>query len=90
MGRLNRSLLVAAFVAMGLLGATVPAARAADFATFGSPTSSGSLGKDVTFRQPVTVDGPIGRAELLITFADAPGPTVIEIVPPSGVKRWHR
>ena len=36
------------------------------------------------FRQPVTVDRPIGRAELLVTFADAIGPTVIEAVPPAG------
>ncbi len=87
MGRLSRvaPALVAGLLLAMLLVATNPVAAAAkDFATFGTPTASGSFGEDIEFRQPVTLDGPIGRAELLVTFADAIGPTVIEAPAPSG------
>ena len=51
--------------------------------TFGTPTATATFGEEIVFRQPVTVDEPIASAELLITFADAPGPTVIEVPPPT-------
>jgi Peptidase MA superfamily len=65
-----------ALVVLILPGATVSAATPA---TFGTPTASGSLGDDIQFAQPVTLTSPIESAELLLTFADAPGPEVIPI-----------
>ncbi len=82
MGRLIRASLLLAVV---LLGALVPGVSAASpFATFGTPTATGPFGSDMVFRQPLTVTSPIGRAELLLTFADAIGPTVIDVPPPGG------
>ena len=69
---------------LALLVGTTPTAIAASFATFGTPSASGDFGEDIVFRQPVTLDGPIEKAELLITFADAIGPTVIEVPAPAG------
>ena len=74
MGRLIAAVVVAA----GLLLASVPTALAAS-PSFGRPTATAKFGESIEFRQPVTVDGPIAKAELLITFADAPGPTVLEV-----------
>jgi hypothetical protein len=69
--------------ALAGLGIGVPAARAAD-PTFGTPTIVSTFGTDIDFRQPVTLDGPVARVELLVTEADAIGPEVIEVAPPSG------
>ncbi len=84
MGRLSRRLAVAIVAVVAVAAAVAPAAAAASFATFGKPTATGSFGQDIVFEQPVTVDRPIGTAELLVTFADAIGPTVIEATPPTG------
>ena len=73
--------LVAAVASWGI----APVAAAADVATFGTPTVEGSFGEDITFRQPVTLDAAVDRAELLVTFADALGPMVFEVpAPPTG------
>lgn len=78
MGRLIAAVLVAA----GLLLASVPTAVAAS-PSFGRPTATAGFGESIEFRQPITVDAPIAKAELLITFADSAGPTVLEVNPPS-------
>ena len=75
------AVLVTAFLA-GVFA--TPVAAAAGFADFGKPSATGTFGHDIVFRQPVTVDRPIGRVELLVTFADALGPTVIPVPAPSG------
>ena len=77
MGRLIAAVLVAAALCLG----SVPTAMAASPA-FGRPTATAEFAKRIVFRQPVTVDEPIAKAELLITFADAIGPTVLEVAPP--------
>ena len=70
--------------AIGLLLGLVPTAGAADPVTFGAPTAASTFGKGIVFSQPVTVTGSIGRVELLLTVADAIGPTVQEVpAPPS-------
>ena len=76
-------LIAAVLVAGGLLLASVPSAQAAD-PTFGRGTATSKFGQSIDFRQPVTLDEAIASAELLLTFADAPGPTVIEVLPPRG------
>ena len=77
---------VAAIMAAGWLVAAVaaPASSASGFADFGTPSAIGSFGDDIVFQQPVTVDRPIARAELLVTVAGALGPTVFPIPAPSG------
>ena len=70
--------------AIGLLLGLVPTAAAVAPVTFGTPTSKSTFGNGIVFSQPVTVTGSIGRVELLLTVADAIGPTVQEIpTPPS-------
>ena len=76
MGRLIRRIVPIA-AAVGLLLSLVPVAVAASPASFGTPTASSTYGKGIVFSQPVTVTKPIGRAELLLTIADAISPTVI-------------
>lgn len=60
------------------------AVRAADPVTFGTPTATGAFGDDIVFTQPVTVSRSLARVELLLTFADAIGPEVIEVDVPTG------
>jgi hypothetical protein len=82
MGRLMRraaiSLLAGALLAVAL---AIPAAAAdvPDLADFGTPSATGTFGQDIEFRQPVTVARPLDRVELLVTYADALGPTVIPV-----------
>ena len=84
MGAVMRRVM-AAIVAAGLsVGVLAAPATAAEFADFGTPSATGSFGQDIVFRQPVTVDGPIDHVELLVTFANGPGPTVIPVGRPSG------
>jgi hypothetical protein len=74
-----------AVLAVGALGlGLAPVASAADLATFGTPTARSSFGDGIDFSQPVTVSGTVGRVELLLTTADAIGPTVIEVPNPPG------
>lgn len=70
--------------ALGLLVGLVPMADAAAPATFGTPTATSIFGSGVAFTQPVTLSKQIGRVELLLTFADAIGPTVIVVPIPPG------
>ena len=72
-----------AVLAVGALAlGLAPVASAVDLATFGTPSAESSFGNGIDFRQPVTVGAPIGRVELLLTTADAIGPTVIEVPNP--------
>jgi len=85
MGGLMRRLLPVA-AAIGLLSSLAPVAAAAAPVTFGTPGASSTFGSQVVFTQPVTVARPIGRVEVLLTFADAIGPTIVEVPnsPPAG------
>ena len=78
MGTVMRRVLPIIAVA-GLLLGFAPAVAAASPATFGMPTATSVFGFGVVFNQPVTVGRPIGRAELLLTIADAIGPMVVEL-----------
>ena len=66
-----------------LVAGIVPSAALAAEPVFGTPTITSAFGKGIDLTQPVTLDGPMARVEALVTFADAPGPQVIEVDPPS-------
>lgn len=66
-------------LAAGLSLGVVPAVAAASPATFGTPTADSTFGKGIVFSQPITIDRPISRVEILLTVADAVGPTVFEL-----------
>jgi hypothetical protein len=76
---LGWSTLAGTLLAMAL---AAPVAAAA-FVDFGTPTASGSFGQDVVFSQPATADRAVERVELLVTYADAPGPEVIAVSGPA-------
>ena len=75
---------VLAVLAIGWLAA-VPVRAAAP--TFGTPTIEGSLGNGLEFTQPITLDAVPDRVELLLTYADATGPLVVEVPPPAASGR---
>jgi peptidase MA superfamily protein len=77
-----RRRLVAVLAVGALVLGLAPIVSAADLATFGTPSAESSFGNGIDFRQPVTVSKPVGRVELLLTTADAIGPTVIEVPNP--------
>jgi peptidase MA superfamily protein len=79
LGRRRTNPVLAAVMALGLLLGLVPHAVAASSWTFGTPTADSTFGKGIVFNQPITIDKPIGRVEILLTFADAVGPTVFEV-----------
>ena len=83
--RVRRSLRQVAALAMagGLLLTLVPTVAAATLADFGTPSVKSVYGTGVTFSQPVTISQPVKRAELLLTFADAIGPTIVELPDPA-------
>jgi hypothetical protein len=68
-------------VVLAVLGA-VPTVRAAE-PVFGQPTIDASFSGGITIEQPVTLDAAPFRVELLLRYADAPGPLVIEVPPPA-------
>jgi hypothetical protein len=84
MGGLMRRAVAVVMAAGLLLSVFAAPVAAAGFADFGTPSATGSFGEDIVFRQPVTVDRAIDRVELLVTFADALGPTVFPVPSPSG------
>ena len=67
-----------------LAGPAAPAVRAAD-PVFGTPTIDAAFGEGVDLTQPVTLDETPARVEVLLTFADAPGPLVVELPPPTTI-----
>jgi hypothetical protein len=66
-------------MAAGLLLTVVPVVAAASPATFGTPTADSTFGTGIVFSQPISIDRPIARVEILLTFADAVGPTVFAV-----------
>jgi hypothetical protein len=76
-GHTNR--VVSAAMAVVLLLGLVPVVAAASPVTFGTPTADSKFGSGIVFSQPITIDRPIGRVEILLTVADAVGPTVFEV-----------
>jgi len=80
----RRARLVAVLFAAALLLSVVPAVVAAGWVTFEKPTASATFGKGLEFRQVIDASLPIRRVELLLTFADARGPQVVELPAPTG------
>ena len=62
---------------------SAPAASATDLAAFGTPTAESSFVDGLDFRQPVTIQREVRRVELLLTVANSPGATVIEVDAPT-------
>ncbi len=78
--------LLSLIVAAGLLVGVVPAVSpvsAATLGSFGTPSATSTFETGVTFSQPVTVNAALDRVELLVTTADAIGPSVVEVPAPS-------
>ena len=82
MGGLIRRLGVLGVLA-SLAMSLAPVASAATWATFWTPTVKSTYGTGVQFSQPVTIDKPVARVELLLTVAGAIGPTVIQLPAPT-------
>jgi hypothetical protein len=86
MAALAAVLLVAlSMVPGGSVAPVSPVAAATGWAEFGTPTAEASFDQGVSFSQPVTIDRELRRVELLVSFAGAPGPTLIPVAGPSGV-----
>ncbi len=78
---LAAALATAASLAVGTwLASPVAAAEP----TFGTPTIEGSFGEGIELTQPVTLDAAPARIELLLRYADADAPLVVELPGPSG------
>ena len=75
---------IALAMATTLVLGLVPMVSAATLATFGTPTAASSFKTGVLFSQPLTIDKAVDRVELLLTVADAIGPTIISVTPPDG------
>ena len=71
---------VAAALVLLVVGA--PASLAAQ-PVFGTPTIDATFGEGISFTQPVTLDGAPARVELLLRTADADGPLVVDLPPPT-------
>jgi hypothetical protein len=84
MGRLIRRLAVLGVLSTIVLG-LAPVASAATLATFEPPTAVAAYGSGIQFSQPVTILKPVVRVELLLTVADAIGPTIVQVAPPAGI-----
>ena len=84
MGRVRSGRGLGLALTLGLLssGLTTAPVAAVDEVTFGSGSAVGTFGQSVEFTQAVTLSAPPRTVELLITFADALGPTVYAIEPP--------
>jgi len=75
---------VAAWAALVvIIGSTigVTSVAAAEPVTFGAPIASSSFGKNIEFKQPVTIGGTPTRVELLITTPGSIGPEVVPLPP---------
>ena len=80
--------LATALAASGLLAAVAGPAATPAFAAdpvFGEPTVSATFGEGITLTQPVRLDETPSRVEVLVTYADAPGPLVVEVPPPGAI-----
>ena len=81
MGSVARRVLAVA-AALALVASIVPGVAAAS-PTFGTPSVASKFGDGIDFSQPFVAGGPLARTELLLTFADAIGPTVKEVPLPA-------
>jgi hypothetical protein len=81
----HRARLLTSLVLLSLITVLVgaPSANAADLAEFGDPTAASSFVDGLDFRQPVTIHQDVRRVELLLTLANSPGATVIEVDGPT-------
>ncbi|MGP1673654.1 MAG: peptidase MA family metallohydrolase [Candidatus Limnocylindrales bacterium] len=79
----GRALVIATTLAMLAASSLVAAPVRAAEPAFGKPTIEGSLGDGLEVTQPATLDTVPDRVEVLLTYADAPGPLVAEVVAPS-------
>lgn len=83
--RLRPTVAALVLAVVGLLGAlAAPAAVLAADPSFGTPVVEARFGVGIEFEQPVTLDEPVARVELLVTSADDIGPLVIEVPAPGG------
>jgi hypothetical protein len=80
---------ILAGVAMALVALTgmavTPAAAAV--ATFGQPSARATFGTEIVFEQPVDLQAPPSRVEVLIEVPGSIGPHVTEVPAPSGAGR---
>lgn len=60
------------------------AAAAGGWADFGQPVATSSFETGISFSQPVAIEQAVRRVELLVTFGEAIGPTVIQLPAPAG------
>ena len=78
----RRGLVLLATAWLVLTLAPVAVAATTTWADFAAPSATSSFKTGVEFSQPVTVSKPAGRVELLLTSADAIGPTVFVVPNP--------
>ena len=74
--------LVSVAAAVVLMVSLVPVVAAAD-PVFGTPTATSKFGSGIDFSQPITISEPVDRVEILLTYANAIGPTVVEMTVPA-------
>jgi len=74
-------------VALVVLSVLAPAPVRAAVATFGQPSARATFGTEIVFEQPVELQAPPSRVEVLISFPGAAGPLVTEVRSPSGAGR---
>ena len=70
-----------ALAALGLIALTPSVQAAAP--TFGTPTIEATFGQGIVITQPVALDEVPARVEVLLTYADATGPLVVDVPPPT-------
>lgn len=80
----TRSALLGVAFAAVLLAVVAPGAVLAADVEFGEPTTSADFGERIEFVQPVELAVAADRVEVRLSFADAPGPQVVEVPAPSG------
>jgi peptidase MA superfamily protein len=83
MGGLTRRLVAIVATAALALG-QAPVVGAATWADFGTPNATSSFGTGMQFEQPVTVDRPLARVELLLKVSDLIALLVIPLPAPAG------
>jgi hypothetical protein len=77
------AIVAAALGAVAMLAGPASSVVLAADPVFGKPTIEGKFGDGLQLTQPVTLDGTPTRVEVLITFANANGPLVVEVPPPT-------
>jgi hypothetical protein len=77
--RLRHIVAVASLVVLGAAVIGVAPVAAADPVTFGTPTATSTFGKNIEFKQPVTLAAKAERVELLISTPGSIGPEVVPL-----------